>query len=50
MLIRLCCPLPELRGTDAVHTVANANNGIEIIILRIVFLAIRSSSSEFPTN
>jgi len=42
--------LSELGGADAVHAVAYSDDGIEIIILCVVFLAISSSSSEFPTN
>ena len=44
------CPLAELSGTDTIYTIANANNRIEIIMLRIVLLAISGSSSEIPTN
>jgi len=44
------CPLSKLSGPFGIDPVAHGNNGIDVIEIRIVFLAIRGSCSEFPNN
>ena len=43
-------PLAELGGSDAVYAVSNADNGVEIVELSLVVLAIGSSCRDFLGN
>ena len=43
-------PLAELGGPDAVHAVSDTDNGIEIVKLRLVVLAVGGSCRDFLGN
>ena len=46
----LCCPDAELRATMGFYTVADRDDDLKVVVLRVIDFSIIGSYPEFPDN